>query len=180
MGVPHVFRIDEVKALSDEVRITILDMLSKRPMSVQEIADELKKRGFNKSINAVRYHIKVLKDSGLINLVKVVEVRGGVLKYYATSKDVYLYEEPKNIDELIRPFIDEIKKDVKKTIIKLFRKKGSLLLEEAKKLKPCPYCYTEHFVEHILLESFKGAVGEVLKDEEVKSIISEMDKANQK
>ena len=180
MGVPHVFRIDEVKALSDEVRITILDMLSKRPMSVQEIADELKKRGFNKSINAVRYHIKVLKESGLINLVKVVEVRGGVLKYYATSKDVYLYEEPKNIDELIRPFIDEIKKDVRKTIIKLFRRRGSQLLEEARKLKPCPYCYTEHFVEHILLESFKGAVGEVLKEEEIKNIISEMDQANQR
>ncbi len=172
MGIPHVFRIDEVKALSDEVRITILDMLSKRPMSVQEITEELKKRGFNKSINAVRYHIKLLKESGLINLVKVVEVRGGVLKYYATSKDVYLYEEPKNIDELLKPFIDSIKDDVKRIILRILEEKHDEIVDTAKNLKPCPYCYTEHFVEHIILESFKGAVGEALKDEEVRELIS--------
>jgi len=173
MGIPHVFRIDEVKALSDEVRITILDMLSNKPMSVEEITRELEKRGFKKSINAVRYHIKLLKDSGLINLVKVVEVRGGTLKYYATSKDVYLYEEPKNIDELLNPFIEYIKDDVRDLIIRLFREWNRDLIETAKKLKPCPYCYTEHFIEHILLESFKGAVGNVLKEEDVKRVIKE-------
>lgn len=172
MGIPHVFRIDEVKALSDEIRITILDMLSKKPMSVEEITEELRKRGFNKSINAVRYHIKLLKESGLIDLVKVVEVRGGFLKYYATSKDVYLYEEPKNIEELIKPFIDDIRDDVKHIIVRLLEERHKEIVETAKKLKPCPYCYTEHFIEHILIESFKGAVGDALKNDSIKKLIA--------
>ena len=172
MSIPHVFRIDEVKALSDEIRITTVDMLSKKPMSVQEIVDELKRRGINKSINAVRYHIKVLKESGLIDLVKVVEVKGGVLKYYSTSKDVYLYEEPKNIDELIKPFIEYLEPSVKRAIMRLLTKYEDEVMETAKKLKPCPYCYTQHFVEHILLETFKGAVGKALKDPEVKEVLS--------
>ena len=180
MSIPHVFRLDEVKALSDHVRVAILDMLSERPMSVQDIQEELRRRGINKSINAIRYHLKVLRDSGLIRLVKVEEVRGGVLKYYAPSKNVYLYEEPEDISELIQPLIDEVAPDVVQAIKKLVDRRRDELISVAKSLKPCPYCYTQHFIEHVILETFKGAVGKALKMEEVSKLLGELHREAEK
>ncbi len=174
MSIPHVFRLDEVKALSDHVRIVILDMLRERPMSVQDIVEELRKRGINKSVNAVRYHLKVLRDGGLIRLVKVEEVRGGVLKYYAPSKDVYFYDEPKEIDKIVEPFVEFLYPYVEEALDKLVRNMRSELIDAAKSLKPCPHCYTQHFIEHVILESFKGAVGKAMKKEEMMKALREM------
>ncbi len=67
----------------------MLDLLSKKPMSVHEIVQELKKRGLFKNINTIRYHLQVLKDAGLVELVRTEEVKGGVLKYYASKRKVY-------------------------------------------------------------------------------------------
>lgn len=44
------------KALSDEVRVFILDLLSKKPMSIHEIAEESRKKGVYRNINTTRYH----------------------------------------------------------------------------------------------------------------------------
>jgi len=169
-----VFRLDEVKALSDPIRLAILDILKEKPMSVQDIVDELRRRGIDKSINAVRYHLKVLKEGGLIELVGVEEVRGGVLKYYAPSKEVYFYDEPKEITEIVEPFINILTPYVKKGLEELITRYREELIEAAKSLKPCPYCYTQHFIEHIILESFKGAVGRILKEEDILNELREM------
>jgi len=38
--IPVSLRMEEVKALADEVRVLILDLLSEKPHSIQEIAEE--------------------------------------------------------------------------------------------------------------------------------------------
>jgi len=49
--IPLIVRLNGAKALSDEVRVFILDILSKNPMSVHDIVEELRKKGMYKNIN---------------------------------------------------------------------------------------------------------------------------------
>ena len=166
--IPLIVRLKEAKALSDEVRVFILDLLSKKPMSVHEIAEELKKKGMYKNINTIRYHIQVLKDAGLIDLVATKEVKGGVLKYYAAKKKVYPFEVPKDIEGALEPIAKQSYEDLKRIVLNLIRNHGDIIVETAKKLKPCPYCITKHFAEYIILEALRYALGKVVEDPEVR------------
>lgn len=161
---PLIVRMNEAKALSDEVRVLILDLLSKKPMSVHEIAGELKKMGTYKNINTIRYHIQVLKDAGLIDLVATKEVKGGVLKYYVAKRRVYPFEVPKDIEEKLKPLAMNLYNDLKKILLKLMKDQKDIIIESARKLKPCPYCITKHFAEYIILEAFRYSLGKVMED----------------
>lgn len=169
--VPLIVRLNEAKALSDEVRVFILDLLSEKPMSVYEIAEELKKRGMYKNINTIRYHIQVLKEAGLIDLVATKEVKGGVLKYYAAKRKVYPFEVPKDIEEALKPIAKQLYESLKKIVLDLIRNHGDTIVEIARKLKPCPYCITKHFVEYVILEALRYALGKVMGDPEIRKEI---------
>lgn len=173
--IPLPVRLNEAKALSDEVRVFILDLLTKRPMSVQEIYEELKKRGMLKSINAIRYHLSVLKDSGLIELVRTEEVKGGVLKYYASKRKVYAFEVPKDLEEKISVIVNELTKGLKLLVISIISKYRDVLVREAIKLKPCPYCITRHFVEYLLVESYRLALAKVIGDKDVRNLLNTLE-----
>ncbi len=166
--IPIVVRMNEVKALSDEMRVLILELLTRKPMSVHEIAEELKRRGIYKNINTIRYHIQVLKDAGLIELVATEEVRGGVLKYYAARKKVYPVEVPPDIEVKLKPVIDNIYGELKDLVFRLLRENRGIILETAKSLKPCPYCITKHFVEYVILEAFRYALGRAINDPDIR------------
>ena len=166
--VPLIVRMNEAKALADEVRVLILDLLTKKPMSVHEIAEELRKRGIYKNINTIRYHIQMLKDAGLIELIATKEVKGGVLKYYAAKGKVYPYEVPKDIEEKLKPIADQVYADLKSLVLNLIRNHKELIIESARKLKPCPYCITKHFAEYIILEALRYSMGKVMSDPEVR------------
>ncbi|RLG72905.1 MAG: hypothetical protein DRO23_09765 [Thermoprotei archaeon] len=170
--IPVPLRLDEAKALSDEIRVFILDLLSKKPMSVHEIVQELKKRGLFKNINTIRYHLQVLKDAGLVELVRTEEVKGGVLKYYASKRKVYAFEVPEEVAKDIDPVINSIKEPLKSIILDVVRKHREAILDAAKKLKPCPYCVTKHFAEYIVLEAVKIAIGKILSDPDVADELS--------
>lgn len=170
---PLIVRMNEAKALSDEVRVLILDLLSKKPMSVYEIAEELKRMGTYRNINTIRYHIQVLKDAGLIDLVATKEVKGGVLKYYAAKRRVYPFEVPKDIEEKLKPLAMYIYNDLKNIFLKLIKDKKDIIIDCARKLKPCPYCITKHFAEYIILEAFRYSLGKIIDDPIIKE---ELDK----
>jgi len=165
---PLIVRMNEAKALSDEVRVFILDLLSKKPMSVHEIAEELRKKGMYKNINTIRYHIQVLKEAGLIDLVATKEVKGGVLKYYAAKKKVYPFEVPEDIVELLKPIAEQSYSSLKEIILDLVRNYKETIIKAARKLKPCPYCITKHFAEYIILEALRHALGKVIHDPEIR------------
>ena len=166
--VPLMVRLYEAKALSDEVRMFILDLLSRKPMSVHEIAEELKKKGLYKNINTIRYHIQVLKEAGLVDLVATKEVNGGVLKYYDAKKKVYPVEVPGDIEDKLLPIATYSYGSLKKMVLDLMKNHGDIILETARKLKPCPYCITKHFAEYIVLEALRYALGRVMEDPEVR------------
>jgi len=166
--IPLIVRLNEAKALSDEVRVLILDLLTKKPMSVHEIAEELKKRGMYRNINTVRYHIQILKEAGLIDLVATREVKGGVLKYYAARKKVYPFEVPRDIEEALEPIVSKSYMSLKRVVLDLIKNHRNTIIEIAKRLKPCPYCITKHFAEYIILEALRYALGKVVNDPEIK------------
>lgn len=171
--IPLIVRLNEAKALSDEIRVFILDLLSKKPMSVHEIAEELKKKGLYKNINTIRYHIQVLKDAGLIDLVATREVHGGVLKYYIAKRKVYPFKIPRDIEKTLQPIVEKVYDQLRNLVLSLIKEHRDIIADAARKLKPCPYCITKHFAEYVILEAFRSALGKVFDDHVVKN---ELDK----
>ncbi len=159
---------EKAKALDDPIRVAIIDMLSHTPMSVQEIADELKnKKGINKAITSIRHHIEILKDAQIIELVRMEETKGGgVLKYYASNTKLLNFDIPKDFESIFKPAIDETSTEIIKIIAKLAEKYSKDLKEMAESLKPCQYCNTQHFVEFLLLSILRKATVEAIQKKE--------------
>jgi DNA-binding transcriptional ArsR family regulator len=76
---------DLVKSLAHELRAEILAILNERMASPNELAKEL-----DEGLSQVSYHVKVLKDYGVIRLVKTEPRRGAVEHYYRATSRAYL------------------------------------------------------------------------------------------
>lgn len=66
-----------LKAISDETRLKIIDMLSCEEMCANDILDE-----FKISQSTLSYHMKILSDAGI-----VIAVREGAWMRYNLNKD---------------------------------------------------------------------------------------------
>ena len=64
------------KALGDPIRGKIVQLLNKKQLNVDQITRRLKKLGYKKAVTTIRHHIEILKDSGLIEIIKIEESRG--------------------------------------------------------------------------------------------------------
>lgn len=161
------------KAFEDPIRIAIIDMLSHKPMSVGEIADELKKtKNISKAPTSIRHHIEILKDSGFIELVRMEEVKGGgILKYYASNTKLLSYNTPEDFKSKFKPAIKETSNQLLKLITKISGKYSRELKEMAETLKPCPYCNSQHFIEFLLLEILRDATVETIKRKEFSELL---------
>ncbi len=152
-------RLEEAKALSDELRLIILELLQEKPMSVGEIVKALRERGIIKTPNAIRYHLAILKDSGLVDLVRV----GKTYKYSVKAR-YYAYTGSPEADKVIEEIAESIKGDVRAIVERLIRERRDEIVRVAEKLKPCEFCITKHFVEQVIFEIFKKSLGMVLAD----------------
>lgn len=90
--------MDHARALEDPVRVRILEILYKKPLSAEQITEGLRASGHKKAVTTVRHHIDVLKGSGLVQVVRIQEARGAVIKYYGTPVRLLEYSEPKDFD----------------------------------------------------------------------------------
>ncbi len=152
-------RLEEAKALSDELRLIILELLQEKPMSVGEIVEALRERGIIKTPNAIRYHLAILADSGIVDLVRI----GKTYKYSAKAK-YYAYTGTPEADKVIEEIAEIIKDDVKAIVDRLLSERRDEIVRIAEKLKPCEFCITKHFVEQVIFEIFKKSLGMVLAD----------------
>src|SRR5215210_1988547 len=82
------------RALNDPVRIKILEILSHKQMTTEEIAKILRRSGHKKATTTIRHHLDTLKRAGLIDITKMVEVRGAVRKYYMSTLRAFSYNVP--------------------------------------------------------------------------------------
>ena len=75
-----------MKALGDRVRLTIVDLVLERAMTVTELAERLgRPRG------SVAHHVQVLVDAGLLQVVRTRKVRAVEERYYGRTGRTILF-----------------------------------------------------------------------------------------
>ncbi|MDX2128441.1 MAG: helix-turn-helix domain-containing protein [Chloroherpetonaceae bacterium] len=70
-------KLEQVKAISDPLRMKILTVLSSNIMTTKQVAEYL-----GETVNKLYYHVDALEEVGLIRLVKTQQNRGTIEKYY--------------------------------------------------------------------------------------------------
>ncbi len=82
---------EQYRALFEETRMQIVDLLLERAATIKELADTL---GIPKG--TIGHHVAVLEDAGLIRVVRTKKVRAIEAKYYGRTARTYLLtEKPK-------------------------------------------------------------------------------------
>lgn len=76
--------VEQVKAISDPLRTTLLGLLHERAATVTELADAV---GRPKS--TVAHHVNVLADAGLLQVVRTRRVRAIDERYYGRAARVF-------------------------------------------------------------------------------------------
>lgn len=74
-----------IKGMSHPLRVLILSLMNERPWSPREIATEL-----DEGLSHVSYHVKVLFDHELIELVKTKPRRGAIEHYYSAIERAFI------------------------------------------------------------------------------------------
>jgi len=87
------------RALDDPIRGKIVQLLHKKQLNVEQITRRLKKFGYKKAVTTIRHHVEILKDSGLIEIVKMEEARGAITKYYGSSTKLLDFTLPSDFDK---------------------------------------------------------------------------------
>lgn len=171
--ISHVITtsVERSKALEDETRATILSILSHKVLSTENIAKELKKAGYEKATTTVRHHIDILKDCGLIEIVRVQEVRGAVLKYYAATAKFLGFENSFDSNKYSRA--------INETAVKLLKITNSIIDRYGTTIKyttglVCPYCNTKHGKEYTVLEIINRALAEMVQKKEFMDMMKEL------
>ena len=90
---------DIFRALDDPIRGKIVQLLHKKQLNVEQISRRLKKFGYKKAVTTIRHHIEILKNSGLIEISKIEEARGGITKYYGSSTKLFDFILPVDFDK---------------------------------------------------------------------------------
>ena len=103
---------NQARAIEDPARAKVLEILYRKELSAEQILDELRKSGYKKALTTMRHHLDILKESGLIELVRIEEARGAITKFYGTSTKFLGFDMPKDFDVKYAPL-------VKTTIIKI-------------------------------------------------------------
>lgn len=63
-------------------------------MTIEEIHEELERRGEEKAETTVYHHVNVLKDAGMVEISRLEEADGGTRKYYRSNTQVFSYTLP--------------------------------------------------------------------------------------
>jgi DNA-binding transcriptional ArsR family regulator len=78
---------EQMRALADDLRATIVALLRERARSTRELSDQL---GIPKG--TVGHHLKVLEHAGLIRVVRTRKVRAVVEKFYGRTARLFVFQ----------------------------------------------------------------------------------------
>jgi DNA-binding transcriptional ArsR family regulator len=138
--------IEHARAIEDPARAKIMEILYKNSLSAEQISNELKKTGYKKALTTVRHHLEILKDSGLVQIVKIEESRGAITKFYSTATKLLGYEAPEDFDSKYSKIIDSTSVKIEKILKGLVPK-----TTKAKKGKNSdPTDYSQYLVMEIM------------------------------
>ena len=108
--------IEHARAIEDPARAKIVEMLYRQALSADQITNSLKKAGYKKALTTVRHHLEILKNSGLIEIVKIEESRGAIKKYYGTSTKLLDFQAPEDFDLQYSKIIDNTSTKIEKIL----------------------------------------------------------------
>ena len=156
------------QGLGDGLRIQILEILSHNQMTAEEITKELENQGQKKATTTIRHHLETLKRSGLIEVTKMVEVRGAVMKYYMSTLRAFSYDCPD---------LERYSKLIDDTSSRLFRVLKSVIQDKKfvsayGRMEPCNLCNRDHYKEYLALEIVSAALARTLYRKEYKELLS--------
>ena len=151
---------DQAKALDDTARIKILQILYHKQLPTEQIVDELNKMGYKKATTTIRHHIDVLKNAGLIEIVKMEEVRGAVLKYYGTSVRLMGNKLPANFETEFSKMISETSLKLEKVMKNISENIGPKI----KKKNPKNISLESNYEEHVVMEIINRAMAKVFEN----------------
>ena len=158
--------------MDDEARATMLNILSHKSLSAEELVRELKKAGFAKATTTVRHHLDILKDCGLIEIARMQEVRGAVRKYYASTVRFLGFENSFDSNKYGRA-VNETATKLLKIALSIVDRYG-IAIKSTDGLS-CPYCNTRHGKEYVLIEILNRALAEMLQRKEFADLMKELD-----
>jgi len=76
-----------------------LIIISRTQKDLDSVSKIVKKFGYKKAVTTIRHHNEILKNSGLIEISKIEEARGGITKYYSTSTKLLDFTLPADFDK---------------------------------------------------------------------------------
>ena len=103
--------IEQLRAIADVLRISIIDRLQEQPMTVTQLGDAL-----GEAPAKIHYHVRELEKVGLVRLVETRE-KGGILEKYfqpvardfTVSKSLFLRATPDESLAAIGAWFDQLK-----------------------------------------------------------------------
>ncbi|WP_242061694.1 ArsR/SmtB family transcription factor [Cytobacillus firmus] len=80
--------LEQQKLISSPLRIKIIYLLAKSPMTAKQVAEEL-----GKSAGSIHYHIQQLYKGGILEIEETKENRGIIEKYYRSKATQFNLKE---------------------------------------------------------------------------------------
>ncbi len=148
---------DIARAIDDTARVRILKILYHKKLNAEQILNELKKTGYNKALTTIRHHLDILKNSGLIEIVRIQESRGAITKYYGTSTKLLEFQIPKDFDSKYSKVIQTTSNKIEKIMKTISQKTPS-------KIKSQKLTDQENYNQYLLMEIVNRAMTNVLEN----------------
>lgn len=152
---------EKAKALDNDVRAKILDMLAERELPIEEIHDELARRGEEKAETTVRHHVNVLQDAGMVEITRLEDAGGGTRKHYKSNTRIFSYDLPGDSTKRLADAQETATTELASLVESLYADHGNDIEAVAREMKPCEYCETQHYEEFILRELLNRALLEL-------------------
>ena len=84
--------VQQFKAISDPIRMRILGIIQNRPATAKQIADQL-----GATPGAIGYHLHVLEEAGLAQVVARRVIRGIIANYYTRTARIFTFDFPPEV-----------------------------------------------------------------------------------
>jgi len=155
---------EKAKALENDLRAKILDILADEAHTVGEIHEELARRGEEKAETTVRHHVNVLQDAGMVEIARLEEAGGGTRKYYESNTRIFSYDLPEGSEESLAAVQETATAEVARLVESLVAEHGEEIEAVAREMKPCQYCETQRYEEFVVRELLDYALIELDED----------------
>ena len=154
ISVNNILTVNTIcaKAIEDEIRAKILQLLYKKRLNAVQITKRLKKLGYKKALTTIRHHIEILKDAGLIEVVKIEESRGGITKYYGTSTKLIAFTIPLDFEKKYSSIIQLTSSKLEKVL--------NLVLKKTSKYRKSNQA---EYNDYLVMEIFNRAMTNLLE-----------------